>query len=56
MILHLRLAIEGNSSALREVWERLGTSIPDEEMSYPPRIVVESMESCCECGLGTNFQ
>src|SRR5262249_49647121 len=45
----LRLAIEGNSSALREVWERLGGKvpqpIPEEEVSYPPRIVVEYVKS-----------
>jgi Family of unknown function (DUF5681) len=41
----LRLAIEGNSSALREVWERLGGQVPppssEEEASYPTRIVVK---------------
>jgi len=41
----LRLAIEGNSSALREVWERLGAPSPEEEASYPTRIRVEFVES-----------
>jgi len=38
----LKLAMEGNSSALREVWERLGGQVPppEEEPSYPTRIVV----------------
>ena len=38
----LKLAIEGKSSALREVWERLGGQVPspEEEVSYPTRIVV----------------
>jgi hypothetical protein len=36
----LRLAMEGNSSALREVWERLGAPSP-EQASYPVRIVVK---------------
>jgi Family of unknown function (DUF5681) len=41
----LKLAMEGNSSALREVWDRLGGQVPprspEEEASYPTRIVVE---------------
>ena len=40
----LKLAMEGNSSALREVWERLGGQVPpspEEEPSYPTRIVVQ---------------
>jgi Family of unknown function (DUF5681) len=43
----LKLAMEGNSSALREVWERLGgkVPIPEEQVSDPPRLRVEFVDS-----------
>src|SRR5262249_45525149 len=43
----LKLAMEGNSSALREVWERLGgkVPIPEQEVSDPVRIVVQYEDS-----------
>jgi hypothetical protein len=44
----LRLAIEGNSSALREVWDRIDGKvtelIPEPEASYPAQIRVEFVE------------
>jgi hypothetical protein len=43
----LKLAMEGNSSALREVWERLGgkVPIPEQEVSDSMRIVVDYVDS-----------
>jgi Family of unknown function (DUF5681) len=45
----LRLAIEGNSSALREVWDRVDGKVTqlilEEEASYPAKLRVEFVES-----------
>jgi uncharacterized protein DUF5681 len=41
----LKLAMEGNSSALREVWDRLGAPSPEEIASPPVRLVVRYEDS-----------
>src|SRR5262249_7396608 len=42
----LKRALEGNSSALREVWERVGgkVPIPEEQVSDPSRLTVEFVD------------